>query len=51
MTINEKLVAGTDERPAHDEYNGSGAQHHLLSSALLTSLILITFRQYFGFSC
>ncbi|XP_055315520.1 matrix metalloproteinase-14 isoform X2 [Sitodiplosis mosellana] len=33
-------LAGTDERPAHDDYSGSGNQHHILASALLTSMLL-----------
>lgn len=33
-------TAGNDERRAHDEYSGSGNQHHILVSALLTSILL-----------
>lgn len=33
-------TAGNDEGRAHDEYSGSGNQHHILVSALLTSILL-----------
>lgn len=33
-------TAGNDERRFHDEYSGSGNQHQILASALLTSILL-----------